>query len=148
MPTFGFSDEETNTLLRYFTSLSESPFPFETPPAGPFPPAEMTAAKTLTSKDYFNCFSCHQQGAKKPEGDPSGWAPDLALAQSRLRPDWIVDWIKDPQKLYPGTKMPTFFDPGSFDSSGPDDVLGGDENRQIQALRDYLLTLSGSHAGT
>jgi mono/diheme cytochrome c family protein len=148
MPTFGFSDEETNTLLRYFTWLSESPFPFETPPTGPFPPAEMTAAKTLTSKDYFNCFSCHQQGAKKPEGDPSGWAPDLALAQSRLRPDWIVDWIKDPQKLYPGTKMPTFFDPGSFDSSGPDDVLGGDENRQIQALRDYLLTLSGSHAGT
>ena len=148
MPTFGFTDEEADTLLRYFTALSESPFPFETPPPQPFPPGEMAAAKTLTSKDYFNCFSCHQQGAKKPEGDPSGWAPDLALANSRLRPDWIVDWIKDPQKLYPGTKMPTFFDPASFDTSGPDDVLGGDENLQIKALRDYLLTLGSARMGS
>ena len=30
------------------------------------------------SKDYFNCFSCHQQGDKHPEGPPEGWAPDLA----------------------------------------------------------------------
>jgi mono/diheme cytochrome c family protein len=148
MPTFGFTDEETNVLLKYFTALSESPFPFETPPMQPFPATQIAAGKKLTTKDYFNCFSCHQQGAKKPEGDPSGWAPDLALARSRLRPEWIVDWIKDPQKLYPGTKMPSFFDPGSFDTSGPDDVLSGDENKQIQALRDYLLTLAEGHTGS
>ena len=148
MPTFGFTDEEANTLLKYFTALSQSDFPFETPPAQPFPAAEITAGKRLTTPDYFNCFSCHQQGARKPEGDPSGWAPDLALARSRLRPDWIEDWIKDPQKLYPGTKMPSFYDPGSFDTSGPDDILGGNENQQIQALRDYLLTLGSDRSGS
>jgi mono/diheme cytochrome c family protein len=147
MPTFGFSDEETNTLLRYFTALSDAPFPFETPPHVP-PAADLAAARTLASKDYFACFSCHQQGAKKPEGDPSGWAPDLALARQRLRPEWIVDWIKDPQKLYPGTKMPTFYDAGSFESAGPDDLLGGDEERQIRALRDYLLSLGGERSGS
>jgi hypothetical protein len=64
-----------------------------------------------------------------------GWAPDLALARQRLNPDWIINWLKDPQKLQPGTKMPSFF-PG-----GPDDILGGKDDRQIEALRDYIMTL-------
>jgi mono/diheme cytochrome c family protein len=143
MPTFGFNDAETNALLQYFSTLSESPFPFETPHGPPPTPQDLAAARTLASPDYFNCTSCHQQGAKKPEGDPSGWAPDFALAHQRLRPEWIVDWIKNPQKLYPGTKMPNFYDPDNFATAGPDDVLGGDEERQIRALRDYLLTLGG-----
>jgi mono/diheme cytochrome c family protein len=86
-------------------------------------------------KDYFNCFSCHQQGEKKPEGPPEGWAPDLTLARSRLNPNWIIKWLQDPQKVQPGTKMPSFF-PG-----GPDNVLGGKDDRQIEALRDYVMSL-------
>jgi hypothetical protein len=39
--------------------------------------------------------------------------------------------------------MPSFYDPDNFATAGPDDVLGGDEERQIRALRDYLLTLGG-----
>ena len=41
--------------------------------------------------------------------------------------------------------MPTFFDPASFDKSGPEDVLQGDENKQIEVLRNYFLTLSAKH---
>ena len=41
-----------------------------------------------------------------------------------------------------GTKMPNFFDPANFEKSGPDDILNGDENRQIKALRDYLINLT------
>src|SRR5206468_4334347 len=82
-----------------------------------------------------DCFSCHQRGAQKPQGPPEGWAPDLALAHVRLSPEWIVKWLHDPQKVMPGTKMPSFF-PG-----GPPDVLGGDDEAQIRALRDYILSL-------
>ncbi len=146
MPTFGFSDEEADKLLHYFSALSESPFPFETLPAHPPTPPEIAAAKALVSRDYLNCFSCHQQGTRKPEGPPEGWAPDLALARERLRPDWIVKWIQNPQKLFPGTKMPTYFDPDNYATSGPDDILGGDEDRQIVAIRDYLLTLANDRA--
>ena len=46
----------------------------------------LEAGKLLTSKDYFDCFSCHQRGAQKPQGPPEGWAPDLALAHAR-RPE-------------------------------------------------------------
>ena len=37
--------------------------------------------------------------------------------------------IKDPHVWRPGTKMPTFYDPGSFDTSGPDVVLAWAEVR-------------------
>jgi mono/diheme cytochrome c family protein len=105
------------------------------------PPEFLDAAKKLVSKDYFNCFSCHQQGDRKPEGPVDGWAPDLNLARQRLNPNWIIQWLKDPQKVQPGTKMPSFF-PG-----GPDDILGGKDDLQIEALRDYIMTL-GRNGGT
>ena len=98
----------------------------------------MGAGQKLTGKDYFNCFSCHQQGDKKPEGPPDGWAPDLTLARHRLNPEWVIKWLHNPQAVQPGTKMPSFY-PG-----GPDDVLGDNEDRQIQALRDYIFWL-GDH---
>jgi hypothetical protein len=57
------------------------------------------------------------------------------MAHERLNPDWIIAWLRNPQKIMPGTKMPSFF-PG-----GPPDVLGGDDEAQIRALRDYVITL-------
>lgn len=135
MPTFGFSEEEATTLVQYFAADAHQTEPFVHIDYAKLPKDYIEAGKTLASPDYFSCFSCHQQGDKKPEGPPDGWAPDLALAHKRLNPDWIVQWLEDPQKLMPGTKMPAFY-PG-----GPDDILGGDEAKQREALRDYLLTL-------
>ena len=57
------------------------------------------------------------------------------MAKERLNPDWVVEWIKDPQALMPGTNMPTFY-PG-----GPDDIFDGDEDKQIMAMRDYIMLL-------
>ncbi len=135
MPTFNLSDEDANTIVEYFTAMAQKEIPFHYIDVKAIPPANIEAAKQLMSPDYFNCFSCHVQGDKKPEGPPEGWAPDLTNAKYRLNPDWIVDWIRDPQKIQPGTKMPSFY-PG-----GPDDVLGGDDERQIRAIRDYLMVI-------
>ncbi len=135
MPTFGLSDEEANAVVGYFDGLDKVQVPFVHVEKAAFSPASVEAGKLLTSKDYFDCFSCHQRGAQKPQGPPEGWAPDLALAHQRLNPEWIVKWIRDPQKQMPGTKMPSFY-PG-----GPPDVLGGDDETQIRALRDYVVSL-------
>jgi mono/diheme cytochrome c family protein len=135
MPTFNFSDEEANAVVDYFTAMARKDIPFVYVDAGAIPAGNVEAAKQLMSEDYFNCFSCHVQGDKNPEGPPDGWAPDLAMAAFRLNPEWIVEWLHDPQKLQPGTKMPSFY-PG-----GPEDVFGGDEERQIHAIRDYLMVL-------
>ena len=139
MPTFQLNDAEVNTLINYFEGLSKVDVPFASFDEQKIPKENIEAAKILIGKDYFNCFSCHQQGDKKPEGPPEGWAPDLTLARNRLNPNWIIKWLQDPQKVQPGTKMPSFF-PG-----GPDNVLGGKDDRQIEALRDYVMSLG--HGG-
>ena len=135
MPTFGLSDQEANTVVGYFLAQDHVEVPFVHIERTALHQDSIDAGKLLMSKDYFDCFSCHQRGAQKPQGPPEGWAPDLTLAYQRLNPEWIVKWITDPQKLMPGTKMPSFY-PG-----GPPDVLGGDEPAQIRALRDYILAL-------
>jgi mono/diheme cytochrome c family protein len=140
MPTFGLSDEETHTLVEYFLAQETVEIPFVHVDETAIPAEHVAAGKVLASNEYFDCFSCHQQGDKKPEGPPEGWAPDLAMARRRLNPDWIVRWLEDPQRVQPGTKMPSFY-PG-----GPEDVLQGDEQRQIRALRDYLMMLGNPGA--
>jgi cytochrome c2 len=136
MPTFEFEDQTANTVIRYFSEADHQIFPYRSPVTQKMTKEELEAVKKLMTKDYLNCFSCHQQGEKKPEGPPEGWAPDLAFAPERLKHDWIIEWLKDPQKLQPGTKMPTYF-PDEY--SGPDDILGGDEQQQIRVLADYLI---------
>ncbi|MGH9895937.1 MAG: c-type cytochrome, partial [bacterium] len=133
MPTFGLADEETHMLVSYFNGLSKVEIPFAYFDDRRVSKEHIDAARVLFSKDYFNCLSCHQQGERKPEGPPEGWAPDLTLARGRLNPNWIIKWLQDPQKVQPGTKMPSFF-PG-----GPDNILGGKDDRQIEALRDYIM---------
>lgn len=135
MPTFSLSDSETNSIIGYFNGLSKVEIPYAYFDERRVPKENLQAARVLFSPDYFNCLSCHQQGEKKPEGPPEGWAPDLVLARTRLNPDWIARWLKDPQKIQPGTKMPSFY-PG-----GPPDILGGNDERQIEALRDYIMLL-------
>jgi len=135
MPTFGFTESEANLLVSYFNGLSKVEVPYTFFDDRRVPKEHLDAARVLFSRDYFNCLSCHMQGEKKPEGPPEGWAPDLNLARNRLRPEWIIKWLQDPQKIQPGTRMPSFF-PG-----GPDNILGGKDDRQIEAMRDYIMML-------
>ena len=135
MPTFGLSDDHATQLVNYFNGLSKVEQPYHYIDDRKITPENIAAAKTLASAEYFNCFSCHVQGGKNPEGPKEGWAPDLAMARQRLNPNWILKWLRDPQKVQPGTKMPSFY-PG-----GPDNILGGKEDLQIEALRDYLMSI-------
>lgn len=145
MPSFGLDDAAATTIVSHFAAADREPFPFETRDERRLTAAELAVARRLASPDYLNCFTCHQQGARKPEGPPEGWAPDLALAHRRLKHDWVGEWLLDPQKLMPGTRMPTYF---ADEQSGPDDVLGGDEKKQIELLSDYIMSLGRPAAGS
>ncbi len=109
MPTFGFEDQDAIDIVTYFSRLDKQQFPYHTFAEKRLSPREMQGADALFSVEVYNCFTCHQQGDIKPKGDPASWAPDLAMARQRLMPEWIRDWLWDPQKIQPGTKMPTFF---------------------------------------
>lgn len=143
MPSFGLSDEETTRVVQYFGAVDKIQIPFIHVDDAKIPAEHIRAAQVLVTEDYFNCFSCHQQGDRRPEGPPEGWAPDLGMAHKRLNPEWIIRWLRNPQKVTPGTKMPSFYEEGEDGKpqGGPDDVLEGDNGRQIEALRDYLMVL-------
>ncbi len=141
MPQFSMTEKQRNDLVRYFSILDEEVFPFVNPVNTTLSPEELDAAQKLMSKDVFDCFTCHIQGDKIPEGSPDRWAPDLTLAAKRLKPNWVIEWIKRPNDLLPGTKMPTYFDASDFNNSGPEDVLKGDENEQIRVMRNYIFNL-------
>jgi len=142
MPDFRLTEQEAVALVRH---ISKDMVGTNRPslPSVKLSSAEqktfLEAGKKLMSTEYFDCWSCHQKGEKKPEGPTEGWAPDLEISSRRLRRDWIVQWLQDPQKLMPGTKMPKYFE---GPDSGPDEILGGDEAKQTNAIVEYILSLS------
>jgi cytochrome c1 len=141
MPTFGLTDAEVEQVTAILATMRDkrlSPLPPRLQAGSAADPEIIRAGERLASKDYLSCSSCHLGGDRLPEGPAEEWAPDLRLAGRRLRPEWIVRWLRDPQRLLPGTKMPSFFPDAD---SGPNDILDGEEERQILALRDFLLVL-------
>jgi cytochrome c2 len=117
MPTFGFTDDQANTVLSYFTAR-EKTHPFLSQPGVPDPRSLAVGGVVFS---MFQCAKCHPAGADaaKATGVSADLAPSLLLAHNRLRYSWVPDWIKDPQKWVPGTRMPSNFPetkPGEFAS--------------------------------
>jgi hypothetical protein len=86
-------------------------------------------------------------GQLRPNQDPASAAPNFLLAKERLRPDWIPVWLKNPQALMDGTRMPSFWDfSDEAHPVSPSKLFGGDAKAQIEALRDYLMHLGETTA--
>ncbi len=139
MPTFYFDEIEATTIARYFSALDEVEFPFID-----------TAIATTNDRlevgeelfELMRCAQCHPaaDGPLPPGVEAADLAPDLQIAHERLRPEWVLDWLIDPQQIAPGTRMPTFFPDGQ---SPVPVILDGDVTAQIQAIRDYLFLTVG-----
>ena len=140
MPTFGLSDDEATTLVEYFSALDDEPFPYETLETPTRTTAELRVGKQIF--DELQCISCHpSQGEIIPEGSDKAGRPDLSLAKERLKPDWLIDWMKDPQSFQPGTAMPQAWPLVGGQYMAVDGYAGNDAEKQIQLVRDYLISL-------
>lgn len=137
MPTFQFSDQEIGAIQKYFLAMSKQDFGIRNYQATPVEAKYVSPGKKLF--DLYQCAKCHPSGsADLSEVSASDLAPDLSLAASRLKPEWIVEWIIDPQKLQPGTRMPSFF----YEGVAPDEeTLGGNVREQAKALSTHIWNL-------
>ncbi len=142
MPSYTFNVDHLNMLIQYFQTIDGETRPYRDQVNTDLTKKEYTAAENLFSVENLDCQKCHVVGSKNPSGTKDTWAPDLSFAQQRLKPEWVIEWIKNPTSLMPGTKMPTFFDPDDFENSGPETILDGNENEQIRVLRNYLMSLA------
>ena len=139
MPTFGLDDHNLNGVIEYFGAISNT--------VGPFQTHELVRASTTegVGKQLFEtlkCQQCHVLGAIPKDQPTANLAPDLRMAPDRLQPDWILQWLKNPLAILPGTRMPGFWPVDSYPKS-PFPQLGGDVEAQIRAVRDHLLTFRG-----
>ena len=134
MPTFSLTEDEINTVTKYFLGLSNQSL--EMRDYASFTPDPHLQADGTKLFNAFQCIKCHQMGGAQI--DPKSVAPNLELARNRLKPEWIISWLRNPEAIQPGTMMPGYFPDGQ---SPMPDVLHGDAALQMQALRDHLFTL-------
>ena len=104
MPTFNFSPNELQVLVRFFMAMSGQQDPYIKEPMKP-----MTETEKATARQMFTsgtpCLKCHITG--DPAHDAKAIAPNFLLASERLKPDWTFRWLLDPAQISPGTAMPT-----------------------------------------
>ncbi len=133
MPTFNLTLEQKNKLVGGFQAGAHQGTFEEVNDEVVWGPGEREEAVKLFNA--YNCVSCHAGGFNNGEQ----LAPNLHNAGKRLRPSWIRLWLRDPQKIMPGTSMPTFF---TEDGKGIEEgYFGGDAEKQINALTKYIIEL-------
>jgi mono/diheme cytochrome c family protein len=139
MPTFGLDDQSLNGVIQYFGAVSDKLVPFRS--------YEVMTASNVNDYgagrelfELLKCQQCHVLGEIPKDQPTSNLAPDLRMGPERLQPDWILDWLRMPSTILPGTRMPAFWPehPKSFYPQ-----LGGSAEAQIRAVRDYLMTFRG-----
>lgn len=133
MPSFNLSLAQKNAIVGGFAAGAHQGIFEEEDSEVVWGPGEREEAIKLFNA--YNCVSCHTGGFNNGEQ----LAPNLHKAGKRLRPSWIRLWLKDPQKIMPGTSMPTFF---TEEGKGLEEgYFGGDADKQIDALTKYIIEL-------
>jgi cytochrome c551/c552 len=104
MPTFNFSPNELQILVRFFMAMSGQQEPYIREPLQPLTGQERQIARQMFTSGT-PCLKCHITG--EPSHDAKAIAPNFLLAGERLKPDWTFRWLLDPAQISPGTAMPT-----------------------------------------
>ena len=105
MPKFFFTKDQAESIADYLFSMSgttrhDVDYAAETPNA-----QLVEKGKGLWSQ--ARCNLCHMTNGKGGN-HLKVYAPDLSKVGSKVNKTWMFNWIKDPNKYFPGTKMPRF----------------------------------------
>ena len=151
MPSFHqITDEEWDAIITYFQHVDDENIKYRGD--HPFDKYSTEFAAGAKLHEIGQCNSCHFYGEEFPTGDAPTWAPNLALTKERLNADWVTEWLRNPSKIMPGTKMPAPYVPdreilsmnGAETDWGKDLIaLDGDTTAMLNGLRDYLWNIQG-----
>ena len=75
------------------------------------PQNQVDLGRLLVSNKGLTCVNCHAINGQKPSGevDPSTRSPDLSRFTDYVRRDYFERLLRDPGRVFPGTKMPVIF---------------------------------------
>ena len=148
MPTFNLTDTQMNALIRYFALLDKQPYPFEKATMAGFHPSQALVPAGERLLIDFKCLSCHAVVTPEKARENGKAAPNLMMVKDRMRPDGIIPWLNNPgDTSRPNPVTPGFgLMPPNWPDQGPSpftNVLDGNVQTQIEAVRDYLMTYEG-----
>jgi len=105
MPRFNMTEPEAETLADYIMTVYQTPAVEPDSPDGfSFGAADMEHGKQLFYSKYA-CQSCHIVDAKNDKGYIG---PTLTQVGTRMTPEWMFHWLKNPQSLRPGSIEPNW----------------------------------------
>lgn len=90
------------------------------------------AGRQMVGAQAFGCIKCHTFAGNKAEGVQG---IDMTIMTKRLKRDWFHGYCVDPQKIRPGTRMPTAWPMGQSTLAT---ILDGKAITQIEAIWVYL----------
>jgi mono/diheme cytochrome c family protein len=111
MPTFGFGEADARTLVEGFAAAAAVTNPYT------YVAKDNIAAdhfdRGLRRFRHYKCVQCHPTSIDQglPDGvDPEDLSINLMLTKTRLRPEWIRDFLARPKQIAGAqTRMPTVF---------------------------------------
>lgn len=99
-------------------------------------PTVRALGPVLVGFSGYACVTCHVwNGQSFSAVEPGTVGPDLTSVARRIRRDWFDRFLDDPQRIHPGTPMPSFFRRGE---PARLDFLDREASRQKDALWAYL----------
>jgi mono/diheme cytochrome c family protein len=119
MPDFNLSDAEVNTIIEYLSSIASEPYPYTANTKHKIYQDDIRNGEKLYH-EIFACIGCHQL-----QGNGGEIGPDHTDLSSRIKREWIKQWLTDPQAIKPDVRMPKF----RF------------KEWEFEAINNYLMTL-------
>ncbi len=90
----------------------------------------------LIETGELGCIQCHPDGSRPNLAGPDTETLNLDLISSRLRRQFYDRFMRDPQRILPGTMMPAFMDREG--RTGVSSHWQGDGVKQSEAIWEYL----------
>ncbi|HJX84872.1 MAG TPA: c-type cytochrome, partial [Candidatus Angelobacter sp.] len=111
MPNFQFNDQQAADVASFLIAQSKPTGNVQTTVSGPTASEKPGASAGQEGASLYGtafCSSCHavQNAAGNLVGGDLG--PELTRIGSKVSPDWLRRWLKDPQAYDPRTQMPHY----------------------------------------
>ena len=105
MPNFKLSDDDARDMSAFLVANS-TPVPGDTTTVSAKPSSDPAAGSSLYGESF--CASCHavQNAAGNLVGGDVG--PELTRIGSKVKPEWLQAWLRNPRIYDAGTAMPHY----------------------------------------
>jgi cytochrome c2 len=119
----------------------EHAFPMQSEPLAAANGELAAVGQKLAGRDGgFACITCHRIGQTRAISPFEAPAPNFIHIKDRITHDYFERWMRKPMRFAPGTKMPQYSEEGK---SSLKEIMGGEADRQFEAIWNYLLLGEG-----